>query len=60
VRWLLRVSREPLSTLGATPPPPEVLARLEQISGEVRRGFLQHELKSYEVMQRTLAGAAPA
>lgn len=59
VRWLLRVSREPLSTLGAAPPPPEVLARLEQISGEVRRGFLQHELKSYQVMQRALAGALP-
>ena len=59
VRFLLRVSREPLPAVAATPPPPEVLARLEQVCGEVRRGFLQHELKSYQVMQRTLAGAAP-
>ena len=59
VRFLLRVSREPLPAVAAAPPPPEVLARLEQVCGEVRRGFLQHELKSYQVMQRTLAGAAP-
>ncbi|HEV8632284.1 MAG TPA: DNA repair protein RecO [Thermoanaerobaculia bacterium] len=56
--FLLRVHREPLAILAATPPSPAVLARVEQVCGEVRRGFLQHELKSYLVMQRTLAAAS--
>ena len=59
VGFLLRVAREPLAAVAASAPAPEVLGRLEQVSGEVRRSFLQHELKSYVVMQRTLAGALP-
>lgn len=34
---------------------PAVLRRAEELAARVRRGFLGHELKSYEVMQRTLA-----
>jgi DNA repair protein RecO (recombination protein O) len=59
VRFLMRIAREPLPAFAADPPPAEVLARLEQVCGEVRRGFLQHELKSYQVMQRALLGALP-
>jgi hypothetical protein len=58
VAFLLRVHREPLTAVAASAPPPAVLARVEQVCGEVRRGFLQHELKSYDVMQRTLAAAS--
>jgi len=57
VAFLMRAHREPLGALAATVPAAAVLARVEQVCGEVRRGFLQHELKSYEVMQRTLAAA---
>ena len=32
-----------------------LLKRIETLCGIVRRGFLQSELKSYRVMQRTLA-----
>lgn len=55
VHFLLRTHREPLLSLAEAPPPPAVLARVEQLCGEMRRGFLQAELKSYLVMQRTLA-----
>ncbi|MCI0345257.1 MAG: hypothetical protein L0221_07405, partial [Chloroflexi bacterium] len=34
---------------------PAVLRRAEEVAARVRRGFLGHELKSYEVMRRTLA-----
>jgi DNA repair protein RecO (recombination protein O) len=55
IAFLLRTHREALAALAAAAPSTAVLARVEQVCGEVRRGFLQHELKSYEVMQRTLA-----
>ncbi len=58
VAFLLRVHREGLAALASSAPPAALLARVEQLCGEVRRGFLQHELKSYEVMQRTLAPVA--
>lgn len=35
--------------------PPAVLRRAEELAARVRRAFLGHELKSYEVMHRTLA-----
>jgi DNA repair protein RecO (recombination protein O) len=55
VAFLLRVAREPLATVAASPPPTAVLARVEEVCGEVRRAFLQAELRSYQVMRRTLA-----
>lgn len=58
VAFLLRIHREPLAGLAGAVPAAAVLARIEQVCGEVRRGFLQHELKSYDVMQRTLAAAS--
>jgi DNA repair protein RecO (recombination protein O) len=57
VAFLLRVHREALVVVADVLPDDAILARVEQVCGEVRRGFLQHELKSYEVMQRTLASA---
>ncbi len=42
----------------ATAAPDEaVLARVEQVCGEVRRGFLQAELRSYVMMQKLLASS---
>jgi len=55
VHFLIRTHREPLLSLADAPPSAGVLARVEQVCGEMRRGFLQAELKSYQVMQRTLA-----
>ena len=57
VAFLLRVHREALVAVALDSPLIAVLDRVEQVCGEVRRCFLQHELKSYDVMQRTLAAA---
>lgn len=46
-----------LEELSRQPPAPEHLAIIEEIASRVRRAFLQHELKSYGVMQRTLSSA---
>jgi len=52
---LRRSARENLAELGRRPPPAAVLARTEELCAHVRRAFLQDELKSYQVMRRTLA-----
>ncbi len=52
---LLQVSRQSLSEISTTPPDACTLRALESLSASVRRYFLQHELRSYRVMQRTLA-----
>jgi hypothetical protein len=52
-----RFAHEGLAALAASPPPAAVLRRLEELTGRVRRSFLQRELKSYVVMRRALAGA---
>ncbi|HVS02050.1 MAG TPA: DNA repair protein RecO [Thermoanaerobaculia bacterium] len=57
--FLLLVARTALPALAADGVPTAVLGRVERLCGEIRRGFLHGELKSYEVMQRTLAGVAP-
>lgn len=54
VEFLSRIGREPLPTVAEDPPAASVLAEVERLSGRVRRAFLQHELKSYRVMQETL------
>jgi DNA repair protein RecO len=51
-----RIALEPLGGVAAMPPEVGTLRRVEELCGAVRRRFLQHELKSYEVMGRTLAG----
>jgi len=52
---LRRSARESLAELGRRPPSGAALARAEELCARVRRVFLQDELKSYEVMRRTLA-----
>ncbi|HLE84806.1 MAG TPA: DNA repair protein RecO [Thermoanaerobaculia bacterium] len=55
--FLLRLGGERLVDLADRPPPPEVLRRAEELAREVRRRFLGRELRSYTVMQETLAPA---
>lgn len=52
--FLMRTARESLKTMAERPPSPRVLECVERICGEIRRGFLHRELRSYEVMRRTL------
>lgn len=54
---LFAMGRTPLASLAATPPAAAVLDSVEELAAQVRRRFLQHELKSYGVMKRTLAEA---
>jgi DNA repair protein RecO (recombination protein O) len=58
VSFLLRMAREALPAVAASPPGVDVLASVEEVCGEVRRAFLQSELRSYQVMRRTLADVA--
>lgn len=52
---LRRIGRESLPEVGRTPPVARVLRQVEELCGQVRRYFLQRELRSYEVMRQTLA-----
>lgn len=54
--FLLRSRIESLETMARQPPAPATLRRVEELCAAVRRSFLGHELRSYEVMRRTLAG----
>lgn len=54
--FLLQISHDNLPTMAARAVEPRVLRQVERITGQVRRHFLQRELKSYEVMKRTLQG----
>lgn len=60
VELLLRIGREPLVELARRPPMSGALRRTEELAREVRRRFLGRELRSYGVMQRSLAPTAPA
>ena len=53
--FLRRIGRESLPRVAERPPSPAVLRQAEDLASQVRRHFLQHELRSYEVIQRTLA-----
>ncbi|MFN7940809.1 MAG: DNA repair protein RecO [Thermoanaerobaculia bacterium] len=53
---LRRIGRERLPELARQAPGPPVLAEISAIAGRIRRHFLQHELRSYEVRERTLDG----
>lgn len=52
---LRRIGRESLHKVAEAPPSQAVLREVERVNTRVRRDFLQGELKSYLVMQRTLA-----
>jgi len=49
------MGRDPLPAVAEHPPSKRVLREVEEICGRVRRHFLQHELRSYEVIQKTRA-----
>lgn len=53
--FLCRIGRESLPAAAERAPVPAVLRQIEELCGQVRRHFLQHELRSYEVMNATLA-----
>ncbi len=55
--FLQRIGRENLPATAVDPPPAASLRRIEELCARVRRGFLQRELRSYEVIQQTLAKA---
>ena len=53
---LRQMGRESLPQVARTPPAPWALRRIEELAARVRRHFLQRELRSYEVIQKTRAG----
>lgn len=55
LEFLRRTGRENLTSLAEQPPAERVLTRVEGLCARVRREFLQAELKSYLMMQQTLA-----
>jgi DNA repair protein RecO (recombination protein O) len=60
LEFLLRLGRESLARMGQvdrTPPSAAVLRQSEEVCARIRRAFLQHELRSYDVIQQTRAGA---
>ena len=55
LEFLRRIGRDPLPAVAESPPTKRVLREVEEICARVRRGFLQHELRSYDVIQKTRA-----
>lgn len=56
LEFLRRIGREALPDVAAAAPELRTLRQVEEICAKVRRQFLQRELRSYDVMQRTLSG----
>lgn len=54
--FLRRIGREGLPKVAEAPPSTETLRQVEELCMRVRRHFLQRELRSYDVIQRTRAG----
>ena len=54
--FLRRSGRTSLAEMQQAPPSGAALDQVEEICGRVRRGFLNQELRSYEVMKATLGG----
>jgi DNA repair protein RecO (recombination protein O) len=52
---LRRIGRESLPAAAERAPSPSLLREVEDLCAQVRRHFLQRELRSYDVIQRTLA-----
>jgi hypothetical protein len=55
IDFLRRIGREGLPAVAENPPSHAVLRQVEDLCAQVRRYFLQRELRSYDVIQRTLA-----
>jgi DNA repair protein RecO (recombination protein O) len=53
-----RIGRESLTKMAERPPAAAELAEVEEVAGRIRRHFLQGEIRSYQVLRRTLAGLA--
>ena len=53
--FLIRTARENLPTAAGRPPAPAVLRQVEAVCMQVRRAFLQRELRSYDVIKTMLA-----
>src|SRR3954469_10195525 len=53
--FLRRIGREGLPAAAGHPPPEVVLRQVQDLCCQVRRHFLQRELRSYDVIQKTLA-----
>lgn len=58
--FLVDIQSRSLPRMAESPAPSFVLRQVEEVCGRVRRAFLQHELKSYRVMQEVLASCAPS
>jgi DNA repair protein RecO (recombination protein O) len=54
LEFLIRSRVESQASLAASGVDPATLAGVEEVCGRIRRAFLQHELRSYQVMQQTL------
>jgi len=55
LEFLCRIGREALPAVAGSPPGLGVLRQVEAVCMQVRRAFLQRELRSYDVIQTTLA-----
>jgi DNA repair protein RecO (recombination protein O) len=53
--FLRQIGRQGLPQVSRSAPAPQTLRQVEELCGRVRRHFLQRELRSYEVIQRTRA-----
>jgi DNA repair protein RecO (recombination protein O) len=53
--FLRRIGREALPAVAERSPGEGVLRQVEDLCAQVRRGFLQRELRSYDVIRKTLA-----
>ena len=60
LEFLVAIQGRSLPAMADDPPPDFVLRQVEEICARIRRAFLQHELKSYRVMQEVLASCAPS
>ena len=58
--FLLRIGRESLPEMAKTAPTLATLEKVDKLCAAVRRRFLQHELKSYQVIRETLEGLEKA
>ena len=56
LEFLLRVGRQDLLSLGGSAPAGSILKQVDELCAQIRRRFLQKELKSYQVIRDTLEG----
>jgi DNA repair protein RecO (recombination protein O) len=60
LEFLLRIGSENLQQLSQHPPRVATLGKVDKLCAAVRRRFLQHELKSYQVIRETMRGLEQA